>query len=456
MRPASELAGAREESYRKARLVAVRAWAAVGCVVVFLVALRAMGEVSDALECLTVAIVVGFAASPVTNWLERRGVGRALGALLGLVLVLACCSALLLLVGPIFLDQLRQLLERVPALFSQTRDLVQGLWLAYGNEATAPIQSNIDDVLRALADMGTRIAGDLATSLSSGLVPNVMAFANGLVMFFLGLVMAYWFAKDYPVIFRELGVIAGPAHGEDLALMIAVVSRSMGGYIRGIVVTSLVNGLLALVGFAVIGHPYAGLMGIITGVMHFVPVVGPALSAVLATLTALFVGPGVAFWSLIVAVVAQNVTDNLLSPLVMRSAVKIHPAMSLIGITVGAGLGGALGMAMAVPLTAAIKGVFVYFFEARTGRQLVSYDGAFFRGTPFHREDGTPAPSFDALDDSNFLAQTRIVTLESVPDALADEPPASARRTVADQIMRQVRGRAPADKRRDARRRPRG
>lgn len=434
--------GARDASYRKARLIAVRAWAAVGCVVCVLVALRGIAAVPAALESLMVAVLVGFACSPVTNWLERRGVGRALGALVGLVVVLACCAALALWVGPLFVDQLSQLLERVPILFAQTQDLVRRLWLAYGTDATASLQSNVDDVLRALAEMGTGMASDLASSLSSGLVPNVVAFANSLVMFFLGLVMAYWFAKDYPVIFRELGVIAGPAHSEELALMVAVVSRSMGGYMRGIVITSLANGLLALAGLTALGHPYAGLMAIITGVLHFVPVVGPAASAVLAALTGLFAGPGVAFWALVVAVVAQNVTDNLMGPLVMRSAVKIHPAMSLIGITMGASLGGAMGMALAVPLTAAIKGVFVYYFETRTGRQLVSYDGAFFRGTPYRHQDGAPVPSFDALDDDRFLEQTRIVTLDAASDVSAQEPPAGARLSAADEIVRQVRERS--------------
>mgnify|MGYP000318780212 CR=1 FL=1 len=204
----------------------------------------------------------------------------------------------------------------------------------------------------------------------------------------------------------------------------AVLGRSVGGYMRGIVITSVLNGALVFLALWICGHPYAGLMGVVVGIMHFVPVVGPAVSALLATLTGLFASPAVAVWTLVWAIVAQNVTDNLVSPLVMQSAVKIHPAMSLIGITVGASLGGAVGMALAVPLTAAVKGAFIYYFESKTGRQLVGFDGALFKGTPFHHADGSPVPSYDALDDDSLAATSLIVANRDADDVRADEAPA--------------------------------
>lgn len=414
----------RQAAYESARLVAVRAWAFVGCALAFVIALAALGRVESAVQCVVVGGVVGFVCSSMTNWLERHGVGRALGALAALIVVIAAFVGLMLWLLPLFVGQLMQLLERLPGLLAQAQDVVQALFSAFGSEKTLQIQRSVQGFVGTLSDVGTSLARTLANWLSTALVPNVMALANDFVMFFLGLVMAYWFAKDYPAIMRELGVIAGPRHDDDLALLVAVLGRSVGGYMRGIVITSVLNGLLAFAGFSLCGHPYAGLMGIIVGLLHFVPVVGPAVSALMATLTALFAGPAVAFWTLVVAIVAQNVVDNLVSPLVMQSAVKIHPAMSLIGITVGAGLGGAVGMALAVPLTAAVKGAFVYYFESKTGRQLVSYDGAFFKGTPFHHADGSPVPSFDALDDDTFLADSRLVEADGIADAEADVGPA--------------------------------
>ena len=413
-----------QRAYVSARLVAVRAWAFVGCAVAFVIALAAIGSVGDAVECLLVGAIVGFICSSLTNWLERHGVGRALGALIAIVVVLAAAVGVLAWLAPLFFDQLRQLIERLPGFVSQLQDAARAFVAGLGEGKLSGLQEGAQGLIGMLGDVGTTMTSRLATWLSTALVPNVVNLANDFVMFFLGLVLAYWFAKDYPAIMRELGVIAGPRHDEDLALLVAVLGRSVGGYMRGIVITSVLNGALVFVGLWMFGHPYAGLMGIVVGILHFVPVVGPAVSALVATLTGLFSGVPMAVWTLVLCVVAQNVTDNLVSPLVMQSAVKIHPAMSLIGITVGASLGGALGMALAVPLTAAVKGAFVYYFESKTGRQLVSFEGAFFKGTPYHHADGSPVPSFDALDDDSLLATSRILVDHGAEDVEADDAPA--------------------------------
>lgn len=424
--------------YERACLVAVRAWAVVGCVAVFVICVRALGMVGAALESVLVGAIVGFIMSAITNRLERLGVGRALGALVSLAVVVAVGAGVLLWLLPFFFDQLVQLLGRIPGYLGQLQPMVKRLVDSYGGGGSSQLQTSAQGLVEGLSSVGSRMAGDLASLLSGGIIPNIMGFANGVVMFFLGLVMAYWFAKDYPVIFRELGVIVGPRHADDLALLLTVLSRSMGGYMSGVVVTSVVNGALIFVCLTVVRHPYAGLMAILTSILHFIPVVGPMCSAALATLIALFTSPVMAFWTLVLCVVAQNVTDNLVSPLVMRSAVRIHPAMSLIGITVGASLGGALGMAIAIPLTAAVKGVFIYYFESRTGRQLVSFDGAFFRGTPYHHADGTPAPSVDAVDDETFPASTRLIAADEVRDVAPDAKPESRHEPLARRVRERL------------------
>ncbi len=69
--------------------------------------------------------------------------------------------------------------------------------------------------------MGTRFANDMASQISSGLIPNLMNLVNTFFMFFLGLVLAYWLARDYPRIVREFAIVAGPKHEDDLMLLLA-------------------------------------------------------------------------------------------------------------------------------------------------------------------------------------------------------------------------------------------
>ena len=396
-------------TYEKWRLRAVVAWALVGGVALLVLAVRGLSIVGQAVELLLVGAIVGFMCSPIVNWLEERHVPRGLAALLALLtIIVAVIAVIALFMGP-FLRELMVLLRNVPTYVGQLQDALATFWDTFGNSRNANVQATVNALVSVLTDSGTQIASDLARELSSGLVTNVADAAGHIVTVFLGLILAYWLALDYPKIMRELAVIAGPEYDEEVILTLAVLSRSMGGYMRGTLITSLANGVMVAIGLALIGHPYAGLVGIATFVLHFVPVIGPFLSSISAVLLALFVSPVMALWTLVITVVAQNVTDNVLSPIVMRSAVKIHPALSLLGIIIGGCLGGAVGMVLAVPLTAAIRGLFVYYFETHTNRQLVSEEGALFGSTPFNDENGRPRPTFDALDDDTFIARSRLL-----------------------------------------------
>lgn len=412
--------------YEKWRLRMVVVWAVVGAIALLVLAVRGLSLVGQAVELLLVGTIVGFVCSPITNFLEDRRVPRSLAALVALLLVMAAvCALIALFVGP-FLRELTVLLRNVPTYVSQLQDALATFWDTFGNSHNANVQNAVNTVVDMLTSAGTDVAAELARNLSTGLAGGLADMAGHLVTVFLGLILAYWLALDYPKIMRELAVIAGPEYDEEMILTAAVLSRSTGGYMRGTLITSLANGLMVAAGLALLGHPYAGLLGIATFVLHFVPVVGPMLSSVSAVLLGLFVSPACAFWTLVVTVVAQNVTDNVLSPIVMRSAVKIHPALSLVGIIIGGCLGGPVGMVLAVPLTAAIRGLFVYYFETRTGRQLVSAEGALFGSTPFNDAEGRPRPTFDALDDDTFIERSRLLAgLSRLHDAREGKAPAT-------------------------------
>lgn len=387
----------------------VRTWMWIGLILLALATLWVLGFLAPVVLFLAVGAIVGFICSPITNALEAKGVNRGLGALISLVIVVVVVFAIFAIFGPLFVSQMVELLGRVPTYAKEAQNWLKEFFQSFQDGQVASVAFNV----QALTDSASSVLSNYATSLlntiTSGILPNVMNFFNVMFISFLGLVLAYWLAKDYPKMVEELAIIAGPSHQEGLTLLLAVTSRSMSGYMKGIVITSVFGGVLAFVGFLLVGQPYAALMGILTCLLHFIPVIGPFFSAFIATATALFVSPVCAFWTLVVAIVAENITDNVLSPVVMQEAVQVHPAMSLLAIVIGYAVGGGVGMALSVPISAAIKGVFVYYFETKTQRQLVSPTGALFQGRSYVYEDGTPAPSFDALDNDTFFKTSKVV-----------------------------------------------
>lgn len=404
------------------RLRMVRVWTVVGAIIILMAVFSALGHLGPVILFLAVSIILGFICSPIVNFLENHSVSRTIGAAIALIVVLGALVGIVALLGPPATEQFLSLLNRVPAYMHEVQVWLKSLFDNSDSISMFGISANIQTLWDSFTTWGTKMASETATEITNGLLPSVMNTANNIFMFFLGIICAYWLAADYPTIVKEFSIIAGPKHRKDLSLLLAVTSRSMGGYMRGIVITSAVGGFLAFVGFLIVGQPYAPLMGIITMLFHFVPVVGPWFSAAIATITAFIVSPICALWTLIVAIVAENVTDNLISPLVMKKTVQVHPAMSLLAIVIGSALGGAVGVAVSIPISAAIKGVFIYYFETKTDRQIVSYNGAFFQGTPFVNGNGSIVPSADALDDDNFYDTSRLVSENNLRQNISPRP----------------------------------
>lgn len=402
-----------------ARTAAFRVWTVVGLIIIGIALLNVFGVLAPVIEFLAVGSLLAFVASPIVNSLEHRGVSRGIGSLVGLVVVLAVIACIVMVIVPIFTEQVMEILTRLPGQLRMLGDLASQIAHDFKALSQGTWASDIDTMLSSLADAASRFVTQLAGDVGKGMVPFISQFASQIFVVFLALVLAYWLARDYPVIHREIGTIVGEDRETSYRFMIAILSSSVGGYMRGMIITSFVGGLLAFIGFVVIGHPYAALMGVVTGLFHLIPVIGPCFSSVIACLLAFFTAPMLALWTLIVTVVAQNVTDNIVSPKVMQSAVQVHPAMSLTALVVGSSLMGALGMVVAIPLCAALKGLFVFYFEKETKRQLVAYDGAIFKGTPFRNEQGEPVPAFDALGDDRFVVDSELIDTDSVPEATA-------------------------------------
>lgn len=406
-----------------ARLTLIRIWSVVGAIVIAATILNVLGVLFPVIEFLAVGSLIAFVESPIVNGLEHRGVPRGLGALIGLIVVIAVIACVVMVVVPMFFEQCLEILSNLPEQLRDFGTLITTALQRFRSFSQGSWALDVDSLFASLANIvqtyGKQIAGDLG----KGMFPFISALASQFFIVFLGLVLAYWLACDYPRIHREISTIVGEEKETSYRFMVAILSRSIGGYMRGMVITSIVGGFLAFVGFVLIGHPYASLMGVLTGIMHLVPVVGPWVSAAAATILAFFINPFLALWTLLVTVVAQNITDNVVSPKVMQSAVQVHPAMSLAALVVGSALMGPLGMVVAIPLCAALKGLFIFYFENDTNRQIVSYDGALFKGTPFVDAEGLPVAAFDALGDDKFASDSEIIKDDFMPDAQAKPRP---------------------------------
>ena len=397
------------DSAQKWKQRGLMVWTVIGLAALFALALYVLGILEQAVELLAIGAIVAFVCSPVTNWLEDRGVPRGISALIALVLTLIVLVGFLILIAQPLVFELTTLLRNAPSYASQIGAMAREFWQNFDTQSNPAVRQTVELAIEQASSIGISVASGILSWLSTSALGNISSMANQLMVFFLGLVLAYWLAKDYPVIVREMAIIAGPQKENEFRLILAILSRSTSGYMRGTIITSAINGIFVYFGCLILGNPYAALIGMVTGIFHIIPVVGPVFSAGIALILSILVDPVMTVWTIVILMVAQNVVDNVLSPLVMATSVKVHPGLSLVGIVIGSALGGVVGTILAIPLTAALRGIFVYFFEKYSGRQIVSPNGALFNSTQYVDETGAILPEYDALDDPKFFEESRLV-----------------------------------------------
>jgi predicted PurR-regulated permease PerM len=303
-------------------------------------------------------------------------VKRSHAALACLLVSLAVLGGIVTLIGPTVVHQIESFARQAPS------------YLAQADAAESAIEGRINAMvlppwLGALIRAGSVQLSQFLVSFGNNAARFALTLggriARGLLDIVLAIVVAFWVLTDLPKLREEITTLAGPRYERDAEHLLTTVTKVVGGYLRGQSIASLSSAAMITLGLTVLGVPYAIVAGIIAFFLNFAPYVGPVVNGMIAGLLGLFVNPWTAVAAIIVVIVAQSITDGLVVPRVMSSQVDLHPTLVIFSLLVGGTLFGIAGVIFAIPVAAVGKGLFVYYYERRTERQLSTTNGALFR-----------------------------------------------------------------------------
>ncbi len=389
----------------KARRRFLNVWTIVGAIALTWVVVQLLNILSVPVAIVIWTTIIVFVLRGTVNKLEEIGINRTVGTAIGYVImfaVLALVAFLLFSPGVGMNTQFANLIENVPVYVQGISDWANDMYARYAYMLEdESVRAFVTDVQASAMDW----AGDFAKTSASGAIAFGTGLANAFMAIGFALVVAFWILMQLPQLGRECKRLVGDAHAEDLEMLHITFTRVMGGYIKGTLLQCAIIGVACGILFAVLGIPNSMALGGITGILNIIPIIGPWLGGGLAAIVGIFVSPLVAVIAILGTIVIQQFVYTFISPKIMSDSVDIHPALTLIALMAGSALGGAMGglpgslvgMLASIPAVAVAKSVFVYYFEKRTGRRLVSKDGVFFLGTPSSSEDGdAPNPIADA------------------------------------------------------------
>lgn len=256
-----------------------------------------------------------------------------------------------------------------------------GLGLVFGSDIARQIAEVRESLPKAMENArewlrGNEFGRSLLASINSGSISAADAlrttsatfgvFADLALVVLIALYLAF-----QPGQYRE-GVIAlvpdAHKHAADEAMHTS--GNALRGWLLGQLVSMISVGTLTGIGLWIAGVPLALILGLIAGLLNFVPVIGPLAAAVPGILLAFAVGPTTAAYAALVYFIVQQLEGAVIMPMAQRWSVDLPPALGLISIVVFGVLFGIPGILFATPLTVVLMALVKRFYLHQSGGQV--------------------------------------------------------------------------------------
>jgi len=293
------------------------------------------------------ALLVASFLSIFVEPLHRRGIRRSVSAPILLLSMLMLLGLLVFLTWPTLKEQVAVIQSQLPPALEKAQvwmeEQLAGVMGSFGQDPQA-VQANL-----------RRTMSQQLTGLIGGTLPLLNTALGAVTGIVLVLVAGMFIAISPRTYMRGLIVLIPRSHRRRAGEVLPHAGTAMVQWMKGTAVGMIIVGTMSWIGLWILGVPAALALGIMAGLLEFIPYIGPTLSFLPATLVALAVSPEKALWVLGLYCIVQGLESNVVMPLLMKRMVELPPALTLLFQAVMATLFGFLGLLLAVPILATSK-----------------------------------------------------------------------------------------------------
>jgi len=312
------------------------------------------------LTWILIALFLAVALNPAVGWFLRHGVKRrGAAAAITFTLALAFLAGIGFTFVPTLVSQVNDFVQKLP---EYANDITQGRGRLGFLETKYHIQERIE---AAVKDGGAaKVLGlsGVALSVAKGVVSIVVATLTiAFMTFFMLLEGPTWIDRCYGLMSERSEQRWRKVGGD--------IYRTVGGYVTGNLLISLIAGSLTTLVLLIMGVPYAVALGLIVAILDLIPLAGATIAAILIGTVAFLHSVPAGIVVVIFFVVYQQVENHLLQPIVYGRTVQLSPLTVLISILVGAELAGVLGALAAIPVAGSIQVLLLDWLRHRNERR---------------------------------------------------------------------------------------
>lgn len=317
------------------------------------------------------AFALAYLGDPLVDRLERVrvirwNIDRTVAVTIVFLLMFVALAALVLIVAPLLVDQLRHLIERIPAWIGWLMDTALP-WVEQrlGMEAVPLDVESLKDALAAYGEeAGTALVNVLGTVSAGG--QAVLAWLMNLVLI---PVVTFYLLRDWDALVDGVRTLLPRSAEPTVSRLTREIDEVLGAFIRGQLMVMLALGILYAAGLWLIGLDLAFIIGMGAGLLSIVPYLGTMVGVVAAVLAAFFQFQDLAHpaLALLVFVVGQSLEGMVLTPKLVGDKVGLHPVAVIFAVLAGGQLFGFLGVLLALPVASALNVLVRYAHQRYRG-----------------------------------------------------------------------------------------
>ena len=331
-------------------------WGTIFKIFVAVISFYLLYQIRDILVWFVFALIISVLFNPAVNFLRKPKIPRSLAVLFVYTAFFGILTLIIYFTVPLFISEIKQFSQILPEYFERISPPLKGLKI----EAFQDIETFVN----ALGEILNKIITNIANIL--------FVIFGGIFATIFILTLAIYISLNEKGIERSILIFFPKKYETNILSIWERCQKKVSGWFLTRILACLFVGVVSFVVFLVFNTPYPFSLGLLAGVLNFIPIVGPLITGIFIFVIISLESISKAIFVIIAFTLIQQVENNILTPLISKRFVGLPPILVLMSLAIGGILWGFLGAVLAIPLAGILYEFLKEFLEKRKSEKPVA------------------------------------------------------------------------------------
>lgn len=318
---------------------------------------KLIGSLLNILSPLFIGIILAWLFEPIINKLHEKKVNKKLASVFVFIIFLLLVALIFVLIIPTFKTEINSLIDSTPGFIKEIGESINKFFGFIESKTNMDLTEIKDSLYKDI----NKFAIDFSTSLPNSIINFASAIISGGAKIIFGIIIGLYMSFDFSETRKFIKSLIPSSHREDISKLVNTIDETLRNYIKGTLIIMLLLFILQALLLGIIGIEAPLVFALFCAITDIIPYIGPWIGAVPVIIVAFLQGPVTGILACVAVVLAQNIENYYLQPVVMGKTMKLHPVTIMLGLLIFEHFFGIIGMILATPIISVLKVLLEYF-----------------------------------------------------------------------------------------------